>query len=185
MNLKPVADTDLDLILPWRNAPPLRRAMYTHHEIGVAEHRAWFQCLRDDPRRRWYLYFDDAGTELGVVYFTDLDPVQGTAFWGFYARPEAPRDIGLEMELAALELASGELALHKRGCEVLANNGPVVNMHKKVSFAEEGCFREQHYDGANRLDVVRLRLLASEWHSHQDNLRARVAGLREPTAMSS
>ncbi|MFP4495817.1 MAG: hypothetical protein ACLFN3_07835 [Halochromatium sp.] len=42
MALKPLTDTDLELILPWRNAPAVRRAMYSHHEISLAEHRAWF-----------------------------------------------------------------------------------------------------------------------------------------------
>ena len=40
MALKPFTDADLALIFPWRNAPAVRRAMYSHHEISLEEHRA-------------------------------------------------------------------------------------------------------------------------------------------------
>jgi len=45
-----------DLILPWRNAPEVRRQMYTRHPISPEEHRAWFERMQADPTRRWYLY---------------------------------------------------------------------------------------------------------------------------------
>ncbi|MEA3641705.1 MAG: UDP-4-amino-4,6-dideoxy-N-acetyl-beta-L-altrosamine N-acetyltransferase [Lamprobacter sp.] len=120
MTLHPLTEADLELILPWRNTPAVRRAMVSQHEISLDEHCTWFQRLRQDPSRRWYLYQDDSGTAQGVVYFTDLDPAQGTAFWGFYARPEAPAGTGLQILFAALDTAFGELALHKLSGEVLA-----------------------------------------------------------------
>jgi len=54
MRLTSLTAADLELILPWRNAPAVRRAMYSHHEISLPEHRAWFQRLQQDPSRRWY-----------------------------------------------------------------------------------------------------------------------------------
>jgi UDP-4-amino-4,6-dideoxy-N-acetyl-beta-L-altrosamine N-acetyltransferase len=174
MALIALTEADLELILPWRNAPAVRRAMYSHHEISLDEHRAWFQGVQQDPSRRWYLYHDAAGTPQGVVYFTDLDQAQGTAFWGFYARSEAPSGTGRQMEFEALELAFGELGLHKLNCEVLARNAPVVNMHKKVGFTEEGRFREQHLDGTDRIDVIRLSMLAKEWDEYRPSLLRRL-----------
>ena len=178
MPLQSLTGNDLELILPWRNAPAVRQAMYSHHEINLDEHRAWFQRLQQDRSRRWYLFHDDTGTAQGVVYFTEIDAEQGTAFWGFYARPEAPSGTGLQMEFEALELAFNELALHKLNCEVLASNSAVVNMHKKIGFTEEGRFREQHYDGSNRIDIVRLGLLASDWSEHRERLRTRISQLK-------
>ena len=179
MALHPLTDADLELILPWRNAPAVRRAMYSHHAISLDEHRAWFQRLQQDPSRRWYLFHDDTGTAQGVVYFTDIDAEQGSAFWGFYARPEAPSGTGLRILFAALTLAFTELGLHKLNGEVLADNQRSLHLHKKVGFTEEGRFREQHHDGANRIDIVRLGLLASEWPEQCERLRARIAQIAE------
>ena len=177
MPLYPLTENDLELILPWRNAPAVRKAMYTHHEISPEEHRAWFQRIRQDPRKRWYLYRNTEGTPQGVVYFTELDFVQRTGLWGFYVKPAAKSGTGTRMEYAALELAFGDLNLHKLNCEVLANNMAVVNLHKKVGFIQEGLFREQHFDGTRRFDVVRLGMLASEWQYHRDLLSARIKQL--------
>jgi len=42
--------------------------MYSHHEISINEHRAWFRRMQQDPRRRWYLFQDETTTAQGVVY---------------------------------------------------------------------------------------------------------------------
>jgi UDP-4-amino-4,6-dideoxy-N-acetyl-beta-L-altrosamine N-acetyltransferase len=177
MSLIPLSENDLALVLPWRNAPEVRRNMYTHHEISPDEHRAWFERMRQDPSARWYLYRDTAGEPQGVVYFTAIDPMQKTAFWGFYAKPEASPGTGTRMEYEALDLAFGELALRKLNCEVLASNPVVVNLHRKVGFTQEGVFRAQHFDGTAQIDIIRLGLLANEWVEHRERLRQRVAQL--------
>ena len=171
MPLKPLTTDYLELILPWRNAPAVRRAMYSHHEISLPEHQAWFARAQEDPSREWYLYHDIAGEPQGVVYFTDIDRQQKTAFWGFYAKPGAAMGMGLRMELEAVDLAFSEFKFHKLNCEVLADNPKVVNLHKKVGFTEEGHFREQHENGSERVDVIRLGLLATEWPEHRERLQ--------------
>lgn len=103
-----------------------------------------------------------------MAYFTELDPAQGTAFWGFYAKPGATPGTGTRVLYQALELAFSELRLNKLSAEVLATNAVSVNLHKKVGFTQEGCFLAQH------IDIVRLGLLASEWPAHRERLRARV-----------
>ena len=70
--------------------------------------------------------------------------------------------IGCLRTLDALELAFGELGLHKPNFEVVASHTAVVNMHKKVGFTQEGVFRQQHRNGEQRIDISRLGLLASE-----------------------
>jgi UDP-4-amino-4,6-dideoxy-N-acetyl-beta-L-altrosamine N-acetyltransferase len=177
MPLSRLTEPDLELILPWRNAPAVRRAMYTHHEISADEHHAWFKRIREDPSARWYLYQDAAGEPQGVVYFTAFDPAQKTAFWGFYAKPEALRGTGMRILHEALELGFGGLSLRKINGEVLAINTPSINLHKKVGFTQEGVFRAQHFDGTAPIDVIRLGMLASEWAEHRERLRARVAQL--------
>ena len=174
MPLTPLTEDDLDLILPWRNAPEVRGNMYTHHEISPAEHRAWFGRLRHDPTRCWFLYRDAAGEPQGVVYFTALDPVQKTGFWGFYTKPGAAPGTGSRILYQALELAFGVLKLRKINGEVLANNTASVNLHEKVGFKVEGQFREQHLYEAERIDVIRFGLLAKEWSEVRERLRLRI-----------
>lgn len=175
--LAPLKDLDLRFVLQWRSAPAVRQAMFTQHEISWEEHQAWFHRMQADESKRWFLYLNKNKEPSGVVYFTDLDPEQRSAFWGFYASPDATPGTGLRMSLDALDKAFNELALEKLNAEVLVTNSRSLDMHKKVGFAEEGYFREQFFNGEQRIDVIRLGLLASEWPVCRQALEARVAQL--------
>lgn len=173
--LRPLQKLDLELILPWRNAPAVRQAMFTQHEICCDEHQAWFHRMQADDSKRWFLYLNENNQPSGVVYFTDLDPVQRSLFWGFYASPDSSPGSGLRMSLDALDKAFNELALEKLNADVLANNLRSLNMHKIVGFAEEGHFRKQFFNGEQRIDVIRFGILASEWPVCRQALKARIA----------
>jgi UDP-4-amino-4,6-dideoxy-N-acetyl-beta-L-altrosamine N-acetyltransferase len=174
MPLESLREADLELILTWRNAPAVRRAMYSHHEISLEEHRAWFQQLGHDSSRRWCLFRDQTGIPQGVVYFTDIDLVQSTAFWGFYASPRAPFGTGLAMALEALDFGFFDLGLYKLSGEALASNGLVLNLNRVIGFAEEGRFKDHHYDGGGRVDIVRFGLLARDWPERRERLQAKL-----------
>jgi UDP-4-amino-4,6-dideoxy-N-acetyl-beta-L-altrosamine N-acetyltransferase len=177
MPLVCLKESDLELILLWRNAPLVRQAMYTHHIISQDEHYAWFDRIKTDPSIRYYLWLDTNGNPQGVVNFTNLDLMHRTAFWGFYACPLSSPGVGMQMELDALEKAFTEFKLLKLNCEVLESNRSVINMHKKIGFIEEGCFRQQHYDGVSRINIIRLGMLGEEWPECRKKLLARVSGL--------
>lgn len=177
MSLHSLQKSDLELILSWRNAPAVRQAMFTHHEISPEEHRAWFERSEKDPSVRWFLWLDAAGGPRGVVYFTTIDTKQGTAFWGFYASPSAMPGSGMRMALEAINFGFGELALAKLNAEVLVTNTRSMTYHKKIGFIEEGRFREQHFNGEQRIDVIRLGMLASEWPSYRTKLQVRITEL--------
>jgi UDP-4-amino-4,6-dideoxy-N-acetyl-beta-L-altrosamine N-acetyltransferase len=179
MPLRPLAEKDLVLVRAWRNAPEVRRNMYSKHEITEAEHQSWFARLKDDDQSHWFIHEDAAGQPDGVVYFTQLQPANGSTFWGFYAGENAVRGIGTHMEFEALEKAFSEFGLHKLNCEVLVSNGQVVNLHKKFGFKEEGLFRDFHFNGESYVDVVRLGILATEWGGKREEMQARIAKLDE------
>jgi RimJ/RimL family protein N-acetyltransferase len=67
------------------------------------------------------------------------------------------------MEALALEYAFSVLGLHKLCCEVLEFNKPVLGLHKKFGFEEEGFFKEQRLIGANLVGVYRLAIASAHW----------------------
>jgi len=175
--LAPLRTSDLRLILQWRNASTVRQAMFTQHEISWHEHQAWFHDLQSDESKQWFLYLNKINQPSGVVYFTDIDTAQRSAFWGFYAGPDAPSGTGLRMSLDALDKAFNELALEKLNSDVLTTNLRSRDMHREVGFFEEGLFRKQFFNGCERIDVIRLGILASEWPVCRQELERRIADL--------
>lgn len=175
MPLRPLTEEDLSLVRAWRNAPEVRRNMYTTHEISAAEHQAWFARLKDDATSRWFIHEDAVGRADGVVYFTHLQSSSGSAFWGFYAAPGALQGTGTRLGLDALDAAFAVLGLHKLNAEAIASNEASLRFQKKLGFKEEGQFRDHHFNGQSYVNVVRLGILASEWALKREEIQSQIA----------
>jgi UDP-4-amino-4,6-dideoxy-N-acetyl-beta-L-altrosamine N-acetyltransferase len=159
--VRPMVHADLERVLAWRNQPEVRRYMYTRHEITLDEHRRWFERTLQDPRKHLFIYESD-NQPLGFVKFSELAS-EGIADWGFYAAPNAPQGSGRQLGRAALDLAFGQLQLHKVGGQVLAYNDRSIHFHQALGFQREGTLREQHFDGERYHDVICFGLLRHEW----------------------
>jgi len=163
MTLRLVTEADLLLILSWRNAPEIRKYMFSPHEISEREHRDWFQRIKDNSSVRVYLHENADGIPDGVVNFTQYSSASRTAFWGFYMSPEALPGRGTSLGMDALDEAFSVLGLHKLNSEVLCSNPRSMRFHEKLGFRKEGVFRDFHFDGTAYCDVVRYGILETEW----------------------
>jgi UDP-4-amino-4,6-dideoxy-N-acetyl-beta-L-altrosamine N-acetyltransferase len=161
-HVRRMVEGDLEQVLAWRNHPDVRRFMYTQHEIGLAEHRAWFERASQDEHRH-LLIVEEEGLALGFVQFNE--PSQnGVAEWGFYAAPNTPKGTGRKLAHAALDHAFGALGFHKVCGQALDFNERSIAFHRSLGFIDESVLREQYFDGDRYHAVHCFGLLASEWH---------------------
>jgi len=163
-----MVETDLELVLAWRNNPAIRRYMYTQQEISFVEHKHWFELARQDQRRH-LLIFESDSEPLGFISFCSKKD-GSVADWGFYIAPNAPKGSGRKLGKTALDYAFGALHLHKVCGEVLTYNERSVHFHQSLVFSVEGRLREQHFDGGKYHDVMCFGLLASEWCKRPSDL---------------
>lgn len=137
--LRPMTDADLPLVLSWRNLLEVRRNMFTTHEISWAEHSAWWEKVKADPLRRWYVYCE-GGKPLGVVNYYDINQASGECYWGFYMGPSSSMggrnrlSVWLDLEREAAAHAFSALACRRLLCETMAFNTPVLRIHEKFGF---------------------------------------------------
>lgn len=173
--MRPMLESDLELVLRWRNAPEIRNNMYTQHEISWDEHVNWFKCI--DPEDTKYFIFEIDNDPVGVINFSRLKRNKRQAEWGFYSGDLSRRGIGKAMEVNALEYAFTKLGLEKLNCEVLSNNMPVVSFHRKFGFSVEGILKG-HFEHSNGdiLDIYKLAITKKEWELSQENLTAYKVG---------
>ncbi|WP_286714662.1 UDP-4-amino-4,6-dideoxy-N-acetyl-beta-L-altrosamine N-acetyltransferase [Marinobacter sp. tcs-11] len=171
-----IQDSELELMLAWRNEPSVRENMYTTHEISLGEHQAWWAKVKESDVHKYFIYEQDKQA-LGVVGFTGIDQANGNSSWAFYASPSAPRGTGSRMELLALNYAFDELKLHKLCCEVLAFNTPVIKLHEKFGFKVEGILRDQYKRDDKYVDIYRLGLLADEWAEQRPKMQEKLIRL--------
>lgn len=162
IELLPLNECHLEMILNWRNEPAVRQNMYTTHEITFSEHKSWFDSLAGNCSKEYFIVIID-GLESGVLGFSEINAVNGIASWAFYTSPTAKRGSGSIMEFYALDYAFNKLGLHKLKCEVLSFNKAVVKMHCKFGFIVEGEHRDAFFDGAKYHDIVHLGIFSQEW----------------------
>jgi UDP-4-amino-4,6-dideoxy-N-acetyl-beta-L-altrosamine N-acetyltransferase len=152
---------DVMTVFAWRNHPDIRRSMFSQHEIGIEEHRRWFDTQSQDPR--WHLLiYEQAGASMGFVALTQAARGQ-VADWGFYTAPGAPKGTGRAMGRCALEHAFVRLGLHKVCGQAIEFNRPSIGFHLALGFRQEGFLRDQHFDGERYHGVACFGLLQHEW----------------------
>ncbi|MCC5996827.1 MAG: UDP-4-amino-4,6-dideoxy-N-acetyl-beta-L-altrosamine N-acetyltransferase [Oceanicaulis sp.] len=163
-----VDNADRERVRAWRNAPAVRAAMYTRHEISPAEHEAWWARHMSDPARHMFIAALD-GVMLGVVSFTRPLGAKN-ASWAFYAAPQAPRGAGRRMEALALELAFGPMGVETLACEVRVENVRVIALHDMFGFAPAGEITRETPEG--RVIAVQLILTSQTWAARRAGVLA-------------
>lgn len=177
ITLRDITNLDVErqlLVREVRNHPTVRSNMYTDHEIGVNEHLAWIARLKADRRQVVFTVLEDE-KPVGVASVNVIDRLHRKADWAFYLAPDARGGLGAALEMAMIEFAFGRLGLEKLNCEVIEGNEPVVKLHAKFGFKQEG-FREQNIlKGERRIGVYFLGLRKDQWDA--ETVRQRHEGL--------
>jgi len=173
--LRPILDEDKDLILKWRNSPDVAPYMYTDHQISEPEHNQWFDSIRSDLRREyWIIESDSVPVGLASLYAIDKD--NSKCAWAFYlADPSARgKGIGTFVEFMIIERALNEMGLNKLWCEVLETNEAVWKLHQTFGFEIEARYRQHIFKQGAPLNVIGLALLKSTWMEKREEMRARL-----------
>ena len=157
-HMRPMDAKDLELVLGWRNHPDIRAAMTTQHEIGLDEHRTWFEKSQNDARRTLLIYEEHEA--LGFANLEENYP--GTFVWGFYTAPGAPKGTGRTLCLGALDYAFEQKSAHKVCGQVLLSNEKSIRLHQALGFRHEGTLREHCLIGSTYHDLICFGLLKAE-----------------------
>ena len=159
--VRAMTEDDLPTVLAWRNHPAVRSYMLTQHEIGLQEHRSWFDRVKEDKNRQQLIVLEGSDP-LGFVQFNPIC-LGGVADWGFYARPDAPKGSGTKLGRAALSHAFKKLGLHKVCGQAIESNLSSIALHQKLGFKEEGRLREQQRIANQHHTLFCFGLLAKDW----------------------
>ena len=164
ITLRPFVDTDLDLVLTWRNAPEIASYMYGDRVITTDEHTRWFASLPGDLTKQYWMICQDE-TDVGVAYVYDIDSHNSRASWGFYIAVKTARGhgTGYFVEVMVLAFAFDYLNLNKLCCEIFSKNKAVWSMHEKCGFQNEGIFQDHIFKDDVFHDVIVMGISHEGW----------------------
>ena len=177
IELLPVMEDDIELIMTWRNMPEVSEYMYTDNKITIEMQKKWFTKISEDPTVKYWM-ISYQGKKLGVANLVKISNVFDSCSWAFYLGDTSVRGagIGSKVEFNVLSYVFAELNLNKLNCEVFSFNDKVISMHEKFGFRREGYYRQHVLKNGKYLDVVALALLKTEWNQLKNQMRERIYG---------
>ena len=175
IRLRDVREDDRERLLDWRNSPDVAAYMYSDHKIGHDEHDHWFDVVRHDARRRYWIIEVDSAP-VGLANLSDIDMTHRRCAWAYYLASPNVRGLGVGsfVEFWIIEHVFGELGLNKLWCEVLVSNESVWRLHELYGFQREALFRQHVTKNGHEIDVVGLGILATDWAQRREAMAQRL-----------
>ncbi|MFD3943373.1 GNAT family N-acetyltransferase [Streptomyces sp. NPDC058579] len=161
----PLDIDDAELIHAWRADP------VAAHEIGMwprtlSAVRERIERDRDENDRDDFLVLLPDGTPIGHIALFDQDLVDGTAEILLMLDPDhRGRGHGVDAVDALVDLAFGELPMHRVQAITHSTNTAALDVLAKAGFVQEGVRRSACLHRGRRYDVAVLALLRDEWQA--------------------
>jgi UDP-4-amino-4,6-dideoxy-N-acetyl-beta-L-altrosamine N-acetyltransferase len=175
--LLPLSKDDLELVRNWRNSPEVATYMYNETYITSEQQAKWFERIsNDDSCIYWIIEYE--GKKLGLASITGIDKTLSSCYWGFYLGDLSVRGRGLgsKIEFNVLEYVFNELKLNKLRGEVLVTNDKVIKIHERFGFRREAYYREHCIKNNEKIDVVGIAILQSEWAVLREFMKNKIYG---------
>ena len=168
VRLRPLAETDVDDILTWANAPEVvgNLAAFGGRAFTRDDELAYVRRTLASPSDRVFSILASEGDrylgQVGLHQIHERSKV-GRLACIIAARQDMGRGYGSAAIRAILDHGFGALALHKVWLMVFAHNTRGRGIYGRIGFVEEGVLREEYFHQGGWHDMVRMSLLAREW----------------------
>lgn len=170
VSLRQMIDSDLARVLQWRNSDHVRKYMFTDHIISYQEHLDWFNKIKYDKSKRYYI-FEHQGVPCGVTNFTGLDFHNKKGFLGIYiGENRLIKGLGSSSLYLTLESYFETLQFNKIYAEVFAFNTKAINLYQKFGFIQEGLFKNHVLKNGRYEDVYLYSLFNDAWFKNKQKL---------------
>lgn len=162
--LRALSEADTENIVKWRNAPKVRKNLYSQNELTAEQHLNYFKNVVQLGKCRQYIIVAD-GRDIGTIFIKNIDPSNHKGEYGIFIGEENAYGKGysLPATLQILDIAFTELKLNRVYLTVIQGNMPAISTYKRAGFHEEGILRQDYYRDGKYYDVVMMSVLIDEW----------------------
>ena len=171
VDLRPVRAADLALLRQWEHDPLIDSWMATTaNTLDAREsHEQEFERLLRTPRVKLLAIQTKTTAVVGFLRLNDLDLAARKATIRLFIAPDMH---GQGYGTDALHTLAGfcfrELALHRIGLVVRADNARAIAVYTRLGFVREGCERDAVWSEGRWVSFLHMGLLDSEWREELD-----------------
>jgi RimJ/RimL family protein N-acetyltransferase len=155
-----IVETDLEMILEWRNSEAVRVFMFESDIIPMENHRKWFAGL-GDSKKCWLLSYDEK--PVGVFYKYLRDEEKDIWIWGCYlGNPGEIKHLGTCLGLLAQECFFEKENVATVIGEMVASNDRSRKFNINLGFRIEHDLMITNSNGED-IPSVYLEMHKNEW----------------------
>ena len=128
-------ESDLALVLEWRNSPRVHSKMLTDHKITWEEHKNWFQRIQNDPIKKHFI-FTHNDMPVGYRDYSGLDLARRTCYGSSYigAPDKCPKDAGIFLFFMGIDYAFSHFDIDQDEADVFADNTKALKLNKFLGY---------------------------------------------------
>lgn len=172
VKLRPVHEIDVDDILSWVNDKEIigNLAAFAGKPLTRDDELAWVKKVRASADERVFTVLEGTtGRYLGQVGLHQIfwRSKVGRAAAIIASRDDMGQGYGSAAIASLLDVAFGELGLHKVWLMVFEKNERSRRTWGRVGFVEEGLLRDEYFHEGAWHNMVRMGLLDREWRPSQ------------------
>ena len=173
--LERISQSDKASLRQWRNDPAVSKWMYTNHEIGEAEHNAWFDTMMVDASKVYWKVVVD-GVAVGAIFLTGISAPEKSCEWGMYLADVDVRGKGVAQAACALSFrhAFTDLGMKVVKCEAVAQNEDAIGLYESVGYVRTGVQAPAVKRGDEMLSVVTLELTRDSWNVREPQILQKI-----------
>lgn len=162
--LRAVQESDLNLLLGWRNNPEYRRFFREYRELSMEQQHQWFSSvvLKDDKTRMFSIVELDTGELIGACGLCYIDWINRSSDFSLYIGKDDlyiddvySFDAGETM----INYAFGELNLHRIWAEIYSIDKKKAKLFDRLGFIHEATHKETHWTDGEWVDSLYYRLI--------------------------
>lgn len=166
LNLRDVVDQDSDRLFEWRNSARIRNVSINQLPLDRNTHLDWLSSAINNPLKHLLIVEWDF-RPVGVIQIDNWVASGRFGEWGCYlGEVDVPPGLGASLPLLALGYAFGDLKASRMRAAVLAKNGNMIAIHKRLGMVPEisDAFHNQ-VDLDSSDSVLLYEVRASNWIS--------------------
>jgi RimJ/RimL family protein N-acetyltransferase len=169
IQLEPFTEADIDRLIGWvtsKETHILWTASFFEYPLTREPFRKFMAESAARGDRRFYKAIEaETGEPVGHIELGAIDPRnRSTRIGRVLVAPRAQgRGAATAMMRAALEIAFGEMKMHRVDLLVFDINTRAIACYEKAGFRHEGLFRESFKGPEGYWGVVIMSILAGEW----------------------
>jgi len=164
--LRPLEEADLPHLMRWSEDPELRKLTGETAPMDEEGARAFLEKVRTDESRRWYAV-TVGGRIIGETGLLRIFPAWRTTDVSIILGEERGKGHGTQAMGLMLDLAFGELGMHRASIGVVGFNVGALRFWEGLGFRKEGVQRDGYLLEDGYHDFVMMSLLEEEWRERQ------------------